>query len=101
MSEEIEKRTVKTRSAAVTAELFGSGDANIRAVEKAFGVTVSASSGPDGDGSHQPLGVHRRDGFVAAGPDQVLVPGVSRINRGADRRLPAGLRKGVVWQGIS
>lgn len=51
MSEEIEKRTVKTRSAAVTAELFGSGDANIRAVEKEFGVTVSASSGPDGDGN--------------------------------------------------
>lgn len=47
----MEQKTVKIGSAALTAELYGSGDANMKAIEQAFGVTVynRAGNNPDED----------------------------------------------------
>ncbi len=45
----MEQKTVKIGSAALTAELYGSGDSNMKAVENAFGVTVYNRSGGDPD----------------------------------------------------
>ncbi len=46
---EIERRLINTGSPAVTAELFGAADTNVRAVETAFSVQISSPGGKNSD----------------------------------------------------